>query len=182
MMDTLGMVTMSKSRQLLVMRHAKSAWGTDAPSDFERPLSGRGIDNAPRMGQWLREQGLVPQWVVSSPAKRAEQTVVAVCQQLGIDEQAVQWEPEIYGASVDQLCEVLAGCPDEVATALVVGHNPGLEMLVAYLCPSMPVPPDGKLLPTAAVAQLRMPDTWNDLSEASAELVSITRPRSLDPR
>lgn len=173
---------MTMPRRLLVMRHAKSAWGTDAPSDFERPLNARGIDDAPRMGQWLREQGMVPQWVASSPAKRAEQTVLAVCQQLGLDEQAVQWEPEIYGASVDQLCEVLAGCPDDATSALVVGHNPGLEGLVAFLCASVPVPPDGKLLPTAAVAQLRMPDSWGDLSAASAELVSITRPRSLARR
>ena len=73
------------SRELLVLRHAKSAWDTNAPSDFERPLAKRGRRAAPRVGRWLEEQGLIPDHVVSSPAERAKQTVIAVCQALGID-------------------------------------------------------------------------------------------------
>ena len=65
-------------RELLILRHAKSAWDTNAPSDFERPLAKRGRRAAPRVGRWLEEQGLIPDHVVSSPAERAKQTVIAV--------------------------------------------------------------------------------------------------------
>ena len=54
------------SRELLILRHAKSDWGTDALTDFERPLAKRGKKDAPRVGKWLRDQALVPDHVVSA--------------------------------------------------------------------------------------------------------------------
>jgi phosphohistidine phosphatase len=63
------------SRELLVLRHAKSAWDTDAPSDFARPLSKRGRKAAPRVGRWLRAHRLQPDLVVASTALRVRQTV-----------------------------------------------------------------------------------------------------------
>ena len=61
-------------RELLILRHAKSAWDTDAVSDFDRPLAKRGRKDAPRMGKWLRRRRLVPGYVLSSPARRAPWT------------------------------------------------------------------------------------------------------------
>ena len=71
------------SRELLILRHAKSAWDTSAATDFERPLAKRGRRDAPRVGRFLLDQGLIPDYVVSSPAERAKQTVIGVCEQLG---------------------------------------------------------------------------------------------------
>ena len=59
----------SKGRRLLIMRHAKSDWGTPGEPDFDRPLAKRGQRDAPRMGEWLRAQGLVPDLVLASPAR-----------------------------------------------------------------------------------------------------------------
>jgi phosphohistidine phosphatase len=168
------------SRQLLILRHAKSSWDSDAPTDFERPLSKRGQHDAPRMGAWLRQQGCIPDYVVSSPAKRAKQTVRRVCEALAIETDQTHWEPRIYEASPGTLLHVLADCPDKAETVLLVGHNPGLESLVEYLCGDRtPAPTDGKLLPTATVARLAMPDDWGQLETGCAHLISITRPRSL---
>lgn len=169
------------SRQLLVLRHAKSAWDTDAPTDFERPLAKRGRKDAPRVGAWLRSEGLVPDHVVSSPAERARQTILRVCEELGVDSDRIAWDPRVYGAGVDGLLSVLADCPQQAKTILLVGHNPGLETLVEYLGgEDVEIPEDGKLLPTAAVASLKMPESWADLEEGSARLVSLTRPRYLE--
>jgi phosphohistidine phosphatase len=167
------------SRQLIILRHAKSDWGHDTLADFDRPLTNRGKKDAPRMGVWLREQGLIPDYVLSSPAKRAQQTAHKVCKELGIAEAAINWEPGIYEASRARLCQLLAGCPAQAQRVLLVGHNPGLEELLVYLCRSVPISADGKLLPTAAVGHLAMPADWTQLEPGTATLITITRPRSL---
>jgi len=167
------------SRHLLLLRHAKSAWGTEAATDFARPLNRRGEHDAPRLGRWLRQQGLIPDYVVSSPAERAKQTALKVCKELDLEEERLHWEPRIYEATPGELLQILADCPETARTVLLVGHNPGLELLLRYLCDSAPTPADGKLLPTATVAQLRMPADWRQLDPHCARLLAITRPASL---
>jgi phosphohistidine phosphatase len=168
-------------RELLILRHAKSDWDADAASDFERPLAKRGKRDAPRVGEWLYREGLVPNLVVSSPAERARQTAVKVCKAMDYEKSEIRWEDDLYAADVKRLLGVLARCAPGARTVLVVGHNPGLEDLLHYLAgDEVPDPADGKLLPTAAMARLEMPEDWSDLDAGCAQLVGITRPRNLD--
>ena len=167
-------------RLLLVLRHAKSAWDTDASTDFDRPLAKRGKKDAPRMGAWMAEQGPGPDHVVSSPAKRARQTVKRVCKEIGFDTGGIRWDPEVYAAGISELLGVLERCPPEAGTVLLVGHNPGLEDMITFLDAAVELPPDGKLLPTAALARLQMPDDWSELSRGDARLIDVTRPKDLD--
>lgn len=167
------------SRELLILRHAKSDWGADASSDFERPLAKRGKKDAPRVGEWLYREGLVPDLVISSPAQRARQTTEKVCKSMDYKKKKIKWEKEIYEADVTDLLQVLKSCPADARTILLVGHNPGLEDLVLYLAgDEVEEPADGKLLPTAAMARLEMPDKWDSLDLGCAQLIAITRPRS----
>ena len=77
---------------ILVMRHAKSAWNTDAASDFDRPLTARGERDAERMAEWLADVDIVPDAILSSSAVRAKTTVQPIIERLeywrGAD---VQW-------------------------------------------------------------------------------------------
>jgi phosphohistidine phosphatase len=168
------------SRELLILRHAKSAWDTDAATDFERPLAKRGKKASPRVGRFLFQQGLVPDFVVSSPAMRARQTVIAVCGQMGISPDQISWDDRIYGGWTTSLVSVLTDCPNDTRRVLIAGHNPGLETLLQYLCHHrVSIPADGKLLPTAAVAHLQIDSEWSNLDSGVARLLSITRSRSL---
>ena len=168
------------SRELLILRHAKSAWDTGAPTDFERPLNKRGRKAAPRVGRFLQTEGLVPDYVISSPAERARQTVTLVCEQMGISPEALHWDQRIYGGGTRALIEVLRESPAEARRVLIAGHNPGLEILLLELCGHrIEAPLDGKLMPTAAVAQLEIVRPWADLEPRSGKLVSLTRARSL---
>lgn len=167
-------------RELLLLRHAKSDWESGAATDFDRPLAKRGKNDAPKVGAWLYREGLVPDHVVSSPAERARQTVEKVCKRLDFKKKRIIWEPDVYEADISDLLDVLARCPAKATTVLVVGHNPGLEELVLHLAgEEIERPSDGKLLPTAAVARLEMPEDWSQLAPGSAQLISITRPRGL---
>lgn len=167
-------------RHLLLLRHAKSAWDTGVAVDFERPLAKRGKKDARRMGEWMRREGPRPDYVVSSPAVRARETVYGVCQELGIEIDGIHFDRRIYEADLNALLAVLADCPQGRDTLLLVGHNPGLEELLGWLCgENTIVPEDGKLMPTATLACLKLPEDWSRLAYGCARLVSLTRPRSL---
>jgi len=164
------------SRYLLLFRHAKSAWDTGAAKDFDRPLAGRGERDAPIMGNWLKSQGIIPDAVVSSSALRARQTSEAACQNMGIKGKEINWDSRVYAATVSELLNVLKEYKKSPKTIMLVGHNPGLEDLMEYLLgDGLQIPPDGKLLPTAAVAHLKMPNDWKGLAEGSAQLVLVKR-------
>ena len=168
------------TRELLLLRHAKSAWDTGAPTDYERPLAKRGLKAAPKVGRFMAKNGLQPDYVVSSPAQRARQTVMLVCAEVGIGEGAIQWDRSIYQAGAVTLVNVLRESPPEARRVLMVGHNPGFEQLLQSLCVGeVPMPEDWKLMPTAALARMRVKVPWSELGHAVAELISLTRARSL---
>jgi len=167
-------------RELLILRHAKSDWNSGASRDFDRPLSKRGRKNAPRVGRWLAQQGLVPDYVVCSPAERAKQTAIAVCAEMGIAPESINWDSRIYHASSGALLDVLCESPAGAERVMIAGHNPGLEILLQNLCNhDIPMPPDYKLMPTAAVAHLEVLAEWAELEGHLARLISLTRVRSL---
>jgi phosphohistidine phosphatase len=167
-------------RELLILRHAKSAWDTNAVRDFDRPLAPRGEKAAPRVGRWLHRQGLTPDYVVSSPAERARQTVLAVCREVGFDPDRINWDERVYGAWTRTLVYVLQETPEAAQRVLIAGHNPGLEDLVRTLsADEVATPADGKLMPTAALARLSIEVSWDELGPDRGHLLSITRAKSL---
>jgi phosphohistidine phosphatase len=170
----------SKGRRLLIMRHAKSDRGTPGERDFDRPLAKRGQRDAPRMGEWLRAQGLAPDLVLASPARRAQETASKVCKVLDIETEAIQWEPRIYDATRADLIEVLMDCPADRRLVLLVGHNPGLEELLEYLVRGSGTLPGGdKTLPTAAVACVRLKGSWRKLTAGSGRVEHWMYPKGL---
>lgn len=167
-------------RELLILRHAKSDWETPAASDYDRPLAARGKLDAPRMGAWLKHEGLKPDGILSSPAKRARQTALRVAKSAGVSKGAITWDGELYAASLGELLTALGRVGKGGRRVLLVGHNPGLEELLEYLAGTVtPLYADGKILPTATVARLQMPKDWRQLMPGCAQVISITRPGEL---
>ena len=167
-------------RELLILRHAKSDWSFNAGTDFDRPLAKRGKNDAPRIGAWMYREGLIPDFVVCSPAERARQTVLKVCKMLELKKKTIVWDKDAYEASLADLLGILSRCPQDASTVLLVGHNPGLEELVGFLAgDDVDEPEDDKVLPTASLVRLEMPTDWRALEAGCAQLISLTRPRDL---
>lgn len=119
--------------ELLLLRHAEAASGTP---DSERPLTAHGEDQARAVGMWLTAQGITPDCVLCSSARRARTTAVLALAALP-SSPPVAYLDDIYGAMPGKLLALL----DQHASGervLLVGHNPGLQYLVATLCPELP--------------------------------------------
>jgi phosphohistidine phosphatase len=162
-------------KTLLILRHAKSSWGDASLEDRERPLNERGRRDAPRMGDLLCAEQLVPDVILTSDAVRAHTTAMAVAETAGYTGEIVV-HPGLYLASPEDILSALQAVPDTNAgTVMIVGHNPGLEELLARLSG------ESHDLPTAALVHLELPiETWSELDASTpATLVEIWRPSEL---
>jgi len=167
------------TRTLILLRHGKSDWSTD-DEDFNRPLKKRGKKAASIVGQWLKRHKLVPDYVIASPARRALQTAEVACEALGVKKKKIGREKHIYLATADDLLYVLEGCPAQARRVMLVGHNPGLENLLHFLLNGrLSIPEDGKIMPTAAIAVLQMPESWQKLDRGAGTLEFLIRPREI---
>ena len=159
-------------KTLLILRHAKSSWNDSSLSDHDRPLNHRGKRDAPLVGELLKSLDLVPDAILCSTAKRARKSakkVAAACKFPG----EVQLSDELYLAHAESYLQVVRDKAAHAQRVMVVGHNPGLEQLLAELTGC------AESLPTAAVAQVRFDvDSWDDVQlDGKGELVDVWRPR-----
>ncbi|TVQ13875.1 MAG: histidine phosphatase family protein [Balneolaceae bacterium] len=137
---------------LLVLRHAKSDWSDFGLSDFERPLAPRGLKDAPMMGEMVREMDMVPDKIISSPARRAKETAELFAKGAGFKGDLI-FEEHLYGGTAETYRKIISACSGS-QTVMLIGHNPVIEEFVGVMCTghvSTPV-----RMPTAALACLEL--------------------------
>jgi phosphohistidine phosphatase len=145
-------------KALTIIRHAKAERPEGYASDFERPLTQRGHKDAQRIGEIVQRLEPPVDWLASSPAARTRQTAERIAHICNYAPK-IQWEPEIYEASADDLLALLAKAPQDIQHILLIGHNPGLAELTSGLITGAP----GRLpirMPTAALAHLHLEIFW----------------------
>jgi phosphohistidine phosphatase len=169
-------------KELLLLRHGKSDWSSGLDDEY-RPLKDRGKRGAQRMGAWLSQENLLPDFVVSSPAVRAIETAEKAVKAMGLDPCMIHTDQRIYLAEVNDLLSVINETPRHAKRILLVGHNPGLESLLFFLADSLPREPEnGKWLPTAALARFEMPASWqpgDEIKTQNAHLLLLKKPSDL---
>ena len=169
---------------LTLLRHAKSGWNDPVARDFDRPLNRRGRKAAKTIGQEMRNRHLGFDRVIASPAVRVVETIEDVVDGYGRPIQP-DYDERLYLASLNTLLDVVRETDDKTERLLIVGHNPGLELLAMFLTRD-----DSNGLrdevavkyPTATLAEIHLPiGGWADISEAVGRLETLVRPRDLDP-
>ncbi|SHO50534.1 SixA phosphatase family protein [Desulfopila aestuarii] len=110
-------------KHLYLIRHAKSSWDNPGLTDAERPLNKRGKRDAPFMGKLLKEQGIMPDLICASPAKRAKQTAKIIAESIGFPTQDIRLLDDIYTSDLNLLLQVVQQIEDTVANLFLVGHN-----------------------------------------------------------
>jgi phosphohistidine phosphatase len=162
---------------LVLMRHGKSAWEAGVDSDYDRSLAPRGERDVPRMARWLRERVKGPYHIVSSPALRARRTANLLAKELGVDPDEINWQRDVYEATVQELLATLAATVSTNETTVLVGHNPGMEELATYLADPGGLPDEPKLMPTSGVICLDLPAGWTGLRPGQCRVIAHMRPR-----
>ena len=171
-------------KTLTLLRHAKSGWDDPVARDFDRPLNAKGKRAAAMVGRHIRSLGLVFDHAIASPAVRVTETLEQIESGYGRTI-APDWDRRVYLASAATLLDVVHGFPAETQSALLVGHNPGLEDLVLMLVADGADPLRDAVedkYPTASIAELQFEGgRWEDIASGTARLTRFIRPRDLDP-
>ena len=160
-------------RILYLLRHAKSSWKDDSQADFDRPLKGRGRDAAQRMGKRLASEKLEDAVLICSPAARTRETAKIVLKhsRVRMDQ---RFDERIYEASLRDLLQVVSEIPDEKQTAMLIGHNPGFEELLAFLTG------EARRMSTCALAKIKLEvASWKDARAGEGSLESFITAKSL---
>lgn len=156
---------------LFLLRHAKSSWDNASLADFDRPLNERGNNTAPFMGEAMTRRGYAPAVVVSSPANRAASTAKLVKESAGFNSE-LRYDDRVYEASPNSLRQVVSELDDAFGSAMIVGHNPGMEGFVRYLTGEI------EAMPTAALAVIELNiDSWSQINSDTGKLDELIRPK-----
>ena len=156
--------------RLVLVRHAKSSWDDPALGDHDRPLARRGRKALKRMQLHLEERGVQADVVLCSSARRTRETLDGITAGLG-GHPRIEVEDGLYRADADQILARLATLDDAVATAAVIGHNPGIADVVDLLAAT------DQDVPTGAIADLSFTGPWSALGSAAISLDDLWRPR-----
>lgn len=164
------------AKQLILVRHGKSDWGNSELADFDRPLNHRGHKDAPEMAERVSKINLIPEFIVSSPAKRAITTAQHFSTVWKMGAEKIKKEPSIYEANTTALIKVVNQLNNDYDRIALFGHNPGLTDFINYLTDAHVYE-----LPTAAVAVIDFPfDDWFVISQHTGSLLLLDAPKSRD--
>jgi len=120
-------------KTLYLVRHAKSSWKFPELDDFERPLNKRGKRDTPVMGQFLKDEKIMPDIIISSPAVRASTTAKTISEILSYPLNRVKYFDEIYEANATSLFDVVHKVNDKYESAMLIGHNPSMTYFANML-------------------------------------------------
>jgi phosphohistidine phosphatase len=174
------------SLALSLVRHAKSSWDDATLPDHERPLAPRGIKAATRMSSYLADEDLVPDLVLSSDSVRTRATCALLFAPLDVPAPPVVTTRDLYLADADAILEVVrreGAAHTQARHIMVIGHNPGLQLLALSL-PGNAARPDIEQLavkfPTAALAHFIFEaGDWSQIAPGRARLERFIVPKAL---
>ena len=121
----------------------------------------------------MRERGLRPDLIISSPAQRARETIALVLEASGLETE-LRYDERIYEATAGRLVEILEGVEDDKQEVMLVGHNPGFENLIAHLTG------ESRRVPTAALARILLDaEKWAEAGARGGRLEGLVKPKEL---
>ncbi len=182
--------------QLILMRHAKAERARAGLADHERALTPEGGKAAAAMGSRLHAQGVAPDVVLVSSARRTRETLEAIG--AWEDQPNIEVMDGLYMAPCAQLRDIIRELRETVRSVLVVGHNPGIHDLAVDLArmselgnPVMTNPAMANPLarsnmlaslrrefPTACFAEYLVLTPWRDLKPAAVRLQRYLGPQA----
>lgn len=164
------------TKQLILLRHAKSDWHSGTQNDHDRPLNHRGRKDAPEVGSWLNSKGILPDCIICSSAVRTRETLQLVLEIAEWGEVDCVFEEAMYHASEDVIVNIIYDNLISYDRLLIVGHNPSMDMVLLRFCPNVTPNVNHKLMTTGSVAVIE----FNDEHLTHQKLIEFARPGDTD--
>ncbi|MFC2102550.1 histidine phosphatase family protein [Bacteroidota bacterium] len=162
-------------KAIYLIRHAKSSWDHPGISDSERPLMTKGIERSQRIIGFLKERGVAPDLMISSPAVRAFETAKLFAQGLAYPLKKIALDQKIYDGYYDRILDIIYATPNDVNSLMIFGHNPTITNLAnLFLHPGIDD------MPTSTVVAIGF-DTlkWEEVPNVAARQLFIVSPKML---
>ena len=160
------------TKTLILVRHGKSAWAEADQDDFDRNLDEKGKQDSLSMSKIFANKNIKPDKIFSSPANRAISTAKYFARELGINENEIQQEMEIYDSGTNFVRNNLPKLDDSLNIIMIFGHNPDFTFLNNYYS-GVPI----SNMPTCSVACLEFEiDSWKDVDSRNAKVIFFERP------
>jgi phosphohistidine phosphatase len=164
---------MPSSRELYIVRHAKSTWDYEDISDIDRPLKHSGIRSAYEMARRLKINGYVPDYLISSPANRALHTANIFLNVFEIEYDKLRIEPAFYSEGAGEILELIKSLSATLKKVMIFGHNPDFSELVRFFA-KQPI----LELPTCGVMIFKFDcKEWNNISRENLKSEYLDFPK-----
>ena len=159
-------------KTLYLARHAKSYWKDQSIPDFDRPLNSRGKRDAPFMGEVLKDKKVIPDLIISSPAKRTKKTAIEIASKIGYSEKKILYNEDLYEASSNTINKVLNKIDEKYNSVMIFAHNPGLTLLNNHISNNYI-----ENIPTCGIVALQFDKKWNELSKNTCKFLFFEYPK-----
>lgn len=166
-------------KTLYLLRHAQALPSSAAVGDFDRVLSPKGIEDAKKLGEVLKQRETSINLIKCSSAKRTQQTTETVLS--GFEQNIhTEYSKSIYNANVSDLFAMIQDTDDKVESLMIVGHNPTIYELVSRLAASGSNAVFDSLAHGYAPATLTIIETdidkWADIDPDKCEAKAVLDP------
>ena len=161
--------------QLIIWRHAKSDWDNPGLPDHERPLNKRGRRDREIMARYI-ENSFAPELVICSTARRTRETVITLS-----DKDKIIYSEALYQAMHVDLMEIARSHGNDHACVMLVGHNPGMEMLAGRMENTAPeiAARFADKYPTCSLAQISWSCGWDEIDFSNCAVTDYQNPSRL---
>jgi phosphohistidine phosphatase len=163
-------------KTLYIVRHAKSSWSDVDLADIDRPLKERGVNDAIKIGERLRERNINPDIIFSSNAIRALHTAMIIARYLDFPFQRLMTRKEIYASTKESLFHFLSAIDNQNEKVMIVGHDPTLTNFLNHFLPNQQL----DKIPTSSVVELQiLAENWIELKKSTTKTISQILPKTM---
>ncbi|WP_292009805.1 histidine phosphatase family protein [Chryseobacterium sp.] len=154
-------------KKLILVRHAKSDWPEET-EDFDRPLADKGLEDAMNMSEYLKNNNIPINHLVSSPAIRALNTCKIFNQTYQI---GYATDEKLYHPSENNFHSVIYNLSDDLNSVAFFSHNNGISNFANSMSE------DIFHFPTCGVAGFEIDcDSWSEFEGSEKRLIFFYEP------
>ncbi len=162
-------------KTVYIVRHAKSSWDNFGVADHDRTLMGVGIKKTKKIIEFLKNDNVSVDLIVSSSAIRALETAKLIAVGINYNVDLIVKNKTLYHAWVDDIYNELFAIEDTNNSVMIIAHNPTLTDFVNEF-----VTPQIDNLPTTGVVSVSFDTTsWENIANAKFKVNFVVFPRML---